>query len=674
MKRILVLVLGLLLLVGSAGAVTISYSSQYPPVQNSTYVLATSQGDANFYPYYATDPARALWGSIATNGWQSIYDSNNSQRFHIDLGSQKLITSIYYENYAHFGGETDRGVKNFTVWGSNTSGSFNNLTYSNDTGWTEIPASSSSFNQHIGSDAPDPQYIYLTNSNIYRYYALKIADNYGDPQYVGFRQIQLQEPIKWEYGTIGTYYWVCPNGITEITMSIVGGGGSGAAGWTSGGSYFPGTGGQAGGHQTFSSLSVTPGTNYTIVIGSPGSIVYYGNNGNNGTQSSAFGYSYPGGLRGIKTTTGSSGGDGEAGFFSSTQFAVNGSSQYPYINGLAGNGYGAGGGGGSTDPVDQNTVGGAGAQGYVSITKYGYTTGNIPNFVADRNSGGPSTVIHFTDTSTITDSTGLSYNWSFGDGSYSDTPGDVLHVYSYSGDYTVSLTITASSGVATETKTSYIVISAQPSYILPTQPKSVRFKIVDAYGSDLPGSLVTVNYISSSLPNTSVSWLTSAFGVSSEVASEMTNSGVAMQGTTGSDGTLSFIMYPVLQYGITITNSTSGLTKYITLYPQDTDYIIYCPLTSQAASTDRTTHLANSTLYVTEPNSSFITWNIIYSDTSGYTTDVTWNITCWNNMTEMYSKTWHTVGTSVLIDNYTFPSTPVGVEYRALYDATRDVP
>jgi hypothetical protein len=147
-----------------------------------------------------------------------------------------------------------------------------------------------------------------------------------------------------------------------------------------------------------------------------------------------------------------------------------------------------------------------------------------------------------------------------------------------------------------------------------------------------------------------------------------------MQGTTGSDGSLSFMMFPAIQYGITITNATAGLSKYVTVYPQDNDYIIRCPLTSQTAPTSRTSYLYNTSLYVTEPNSSWITWNIIYSDTSNYTTSLTWNVTCWNNMTQMYTKTWAMSPGNVAIDNYTFPSVPAGVEYRALYRAKRVIP
>ena len=155
----------------------------------------------------------------------------------------------------------------------------------------------------------------------------------------------------------------------------------------------------------------------------------------------------------------------------------------------------------------------------------------------------------------------------------------------------------------------------------------------------------------------------------------MVNGDVAMQGLTGTNGQISFMMFPAIQYGITITNETAGLSKYVEIYPTDSDYIIRCPLTSQAMPTMASTSLANASLYVTEPNSSWITWNLLYSDPSGHTTGLTWNVTCWNNMTVMHNNSWGAVGTSaIIVDNYTFPSVPVGEEYVAMYDAVRDIP
>ena len=156
----------------------------------------------------------------------------------------------------------------------------------------------------------------------------------------------------------------------------------------------------------------------------------------------------------------------------------------------------------------------------------------------------------------------------------------------------------------------------------------------------------------------------------------MTTDGVAMQGYTGTDGSASFTLFPAIQYGITITNASAGLTNYVTLYPQDNDYLIRCPLATQSSGVgsynrdDEYLPLRYRTkriLHNLEPTLS--------GSSDGFTTALTWNVTCWNNMTVMHSNSWGALGsTDVVVDNYTFPSTPVGMEYRALYSATRTLP
>ncbi len=170
-----------------------TYTSQYPPAHNDTYVKATTNATNND-PWYATDPTKSLTGSVTANGWSSyhIAGADTDQRFHIDLGSAKTIKRIYYENGHHSGGYTNRGAQNFTFWGSNTAGSFTELTYGTDTGWTQITPAQSTFDIHVSADEADPKYITVTNSTAYRYYAFKFADNYGDTDYIQIRRIELQ--------------------------------------------------------------------------------------------------------------------------------------------------------------------------------------------------------------------------------------------------------------------------------------------------------------------------------------------------------------------------------------------------------------------------------------------------------------------------------------------------
>ena len=175
---------------GIFGDVAFGTCASIYPTQDDTHVKATSKASTNFWPYYSTDPAQSLTGSWVHNNWISSTVTN--QRFHIDLGSACVITRIYYENGHNSGGDTDNGAKNFTVWGSNTAGDFADLTYSHDGTWTQLTPSQSFFEQHVASDQADPKYIQINNSTAYRYYAIKIADNWGASWYIGLRRIVLQ--------------------------------------------------------------------------------------------------------------------------------------------------------------------------------------------------------------------------------------------------------------------------------------------------------------------------------------------------------------------------------------------------------------------------------------------------------------------------------------------------
>ncbi|GAG81833.1 unnamed protein product [marine sediment metagenome] len=171
----------------------IDYTSQYPPEQSDTYVKATTYNTEIYYPYFATDPALSLTGIGSYVSWIALENNVTNQRFHIDLGEAKYIRRIYYENYHHSGGYITRGVQNFTFWGSNEADDFADLTYANDGDWTELTVDNDNkFDKHSEADEADPKYIVVTNSTAYRYYALKIVNNYGDSSFMGVRRIDLQ--------------------------------------------------------------------------------------------------------------------------------------------------------------------------------------------------------------------------------------------------------------------------------------------------------------------------------------------------------------------------------------------------------------------------------------------------------------------------------------------------
>jgi hypothetical protein len=170
---------------GAGGA---AYISQYPPAHNGTYVKATSVIDAGGYPYFATDPTKSVVGDYNSNVWFS--NGGTNQRINIDLGSSKIVTRIYYENNHKSGAETDKGARYVTVWGSNTSTAFDNVTYATDTDWTQI-GGTYTFDRHVAANQADPKYQVIANTTAYRYYSLKVSANWGGAQ-IAIRRIELQ--------------------------------------------------------------------------------------------------------------------------------------------------------------------------------------------------------------------------------------------------------------------------------------------------------------------------------------------------------------------------------------------------------------------------------------------------------------------------------------------------
>jgi hypothetical protein len=171
-----------------------AYTAQYPTAHSDTYVKATTTYSGTYSHYYATDPAKSLTGSAENNCWLASDGNYTNQRFHIDLGSSKIINRVYYENYHDSGNVTNRGPYNFTLWGSDNAAAFAELTYATDTNWTQITGlSQSTLDEHIAADQADPKYITISgNSTAYRYYAFKFADSRLASAYMALRHIELQ--------------------------------------------------------------------------------------------------------------------------------------------------------------------------------------------------------------------------------------------------------------------------------------------------------------------------------------------------------------------------------------------------------------------------------------------------------------------------------------------------
>jgi hypothetical protein len=201
------------------------------------------------------------------------------------------------------------------------------------------------------------------------------------------------------FGANGT--WVCPGNVYFVNLIGAGGGGGGNGGSASSGGLGAGGAGGTGGAASTQSvahtyLPVTPGTSYTVTIGSGGTAgsTSGGSGGNGGTTS------FAGGVLGTISFTGGTGGGsstgtgGAAGSGSGAGSAGNNGTASTYFSGGTGGAggthtsgtgsAGGGGGGGDAGPLGIGANGGAGGVGGT-----GSTNGSAgSNGVANSGDGG----------------------------------------------------------------------------------------------------------------------------------------------------------------------------------------------------------------------------------------------------------------------------------------------
>lgn len=148
----------------------------------------------------------------------------------------------------------------------------------------------------------------------------------------------------------GTFSWLCPPGVTSVSVVCIGGGGGGG-----GGALSTASGGGGGACAYKNNISVTPGTSYTVVVGSG---KYNGTN----TESDG-GDSYFGSTSTVMAKGGESASD--SGYNGGS--AANSVGDGKYAGGNGGSGNGEGGHGGESSGTD----GGSGGWGGSGISAAG---------------------------------------------------------------------------------------------------------------------------------------------------------------------------------------------------------------------------------------------------------------------------------------------------------------
>jgi len=193
---------------------------------------------------------------------------------------------------------------------------------------------------------------------------------------------------------------------------------------------------------------------------------------------------------------------------------------------------------------------------------------SIVDFSASPTSGAPGVLVQFTDLSVITNTSNLSYNWSFGDGAYSSNIGNVQHVYNYASVYDVNLTVTNDIGTEYEFKTQLVVITTDTDYLMKYPPSLVTFHVQEFFGSPISGAKVSVTGITTSTGNWD--WVAQLLGYPLD---EIPFNVAEMNETTDGEGNAGFLMINSVKYNVTVVKS--GYTFPVTIIaPSDKSYTI----------------------------------------------------------------------------------------------------
>jgi hypothetical protein len=197
---------------------------------------------------------------------------------------------------------------------------------------------------------------------------------------------------------------------------------------------------------------------------------------------------------------------------------------------------------------------------------------------------------------------------------------------------------------------------------------------MDNFGQRLTDVSISAKYNESSMPT---QWLTQLYGIQNTPAADMINSAISLNGTTGSDGTLTTTMLGSLKYDILLNSAAYGLTNYhVSVYPSDPMLNIYVATAASAFITDASgslyTALNGTRVYFTEPDIYNVSMCINYVDNTGLTTNVneTWYFA--NNNTQFHSVQLVNPGTTMNTSCYTLPNIR-GTQVWWGYNFTRSV-
>lgn len=266
---------------------------------------------------------------------------------------------------------------------------------------------------------------------------------------------------------------------------------------------------------------------------------------------------------------------------------------------------------------------------------------------------------------TVSDSNGYTTNTTNGVFTHSYTPQTVAIYLSSSGYVTRSISYVMDQDRNETVQMTATGTQSQNTNIIYTQ-QQVRFIVMNSEGTKVNGATISASVMNSTLPSDSLTILQDAFGISANIAGIMLNGSEVMSGTTAGDGSLTFMMFPSLTYNLTITGVPAA-PWYISVSPRETEYTIHQPT---ANATSSYSNYLNTSITITEPNSSYITLNAVYQDLSGKTTNVDYYVIYLSNKTLIYHRDMGNPGTSAVTDNSVTLPNIRGVTYWAYFNKT----
>jgi hypothetical protein len=169
-------------------------------------------------------------------------------------------------------------------------------------------------------------------------------------------------------------------------------------------------------------------------------------------------------------------------------------------------------------------------------------------------------------------------------------------------------------------------------------PHEVRIITVDNNGNRLPG--VTTSVVMLNTTTYGTNWWSFLYGISSS-ATPM--NGTTLSGNTDGYGSIVFPMVGANLYRFTFSQPSTGISKTLDLYPDQSVYTFILATTATAPILNSGDYITQNLTVLDAPPLVYL--NMTYIDSYHTTSDVTFYVK-WSNLTPVYSKVFPSVAGS----------------------------